>query len=732
MAFRGESILPKSLRNLLMGDTSLATPIKAVRDLKIQAASKFSERWDAMHETVHQFLEHGPLNTAVSNMRSPFGVMSAPFRGRQWFDMWWRTGASVGYGGLIGFNTFLITLYATGLASSITKLHDKDNIIPISLSYYPGIDPNKTLGYVPDIIRDAFINNRFDTPLGYTMLLASMLVAHFYVQDKFLIPWRSLITSNQNRNSARWMLDQFTKAVFDTKGTLHKLLTIRDEKDEKQAKFIDFDQRVTVPTRNVLGNFIGIMQGMPERAATMAFMGAALVHNSAPIKGLDSLGEYATLGLGAALGVPFVLGGSIYAYMKGRSLLDINALRQKHDGVYRSFLSQTVRSGFHIAASQGTSLYKKMSDQLYQKADEAWERDLTLDIRYTGFKKNYDAFMHHILAAAPALPAYISGDITLQQYLLFSAALDAVMGQLSLVVPMVPSVANLLADCRRLTEAANAIEDVQDAEKFFGERGIYAFQHHHDSVGDVCIRNLQLMHEGQTTPFLQAARDITLQAGKWYYIKGVNGCGKTTFLNALNGQHYYGRGEFYLPPKEQIMYLTQSMPEEAMSLRQLITYPHEESAYRVEQKARDAAAACMIRVGLSEHVKDIDAIKTLSGGERQKLMIARARFHQPRFLCLDETFAASDPQAKRHLLGVLKKSCPNTTVVAVMHEDSMPLDRSGNPFFDEVLAIEDGWMHQYPVERAARHVPPAKMAPSVVLINNQGFSPSVLQGPSIL
>ena len=72
---------------------------------------------------------------------------------------------------------------------------------------------------------------------------------------------------------------------------------------------------------------------------------------------------------------------------------------------------------------------------------------------------------------------------------------------------------------------------------------------------------------------------------------------------------------------------------------------------------------------------------TLSGGEQQRIAIARALFAAPDYLYLDENTSALDLPTARRLLMLLKTRLPNSTVVVVSHQNELV------DLFDEVLDL---------------------------------------------
>jgi putative ATP-binding cassette transporter len=61
----------------------------------------------------------------------------------------------------------------------------------------------------------------------------------------------------------------------------------------------------------------------------------------------------------------------------------------------------------------------------------------------------------------------------------------------------------------------------------------------------------------------------------------------------------------------------------------------------------------------------------LSGGEQQRIALARALLAKPDWLFLDEATASLDPEAEAHLYRTLKERLPGTTIVSIAHRPSV-------------------------------------------------------------
>ncbi len=161
--------------------------------------------------------------------------------------------------------------------------------------------------------------------------------------------------------------------------------------------------------------------------------------------------------------------------------------------------------------------------------------------------------------------------------------------------------------------------------------------------------------------------DVALEAGELVCVLGPNGAGKSTLLRTLAGMQPPLGGRIELvdgrldafAPQQRARRIGVVLPERvevglltAYALVALGRYPHTGWTGRLEDADEEKIRDALRRVGI-EHLAERD-VASLSDGERQKVMIARALAQEPMLLVLDEPTAFLDLPGRVEIMRLLR------------------------------------------------------------------------------
>lgn len=188
--------------------------------------------------------------------------------------------------------------------------------------------------------------------------------------------------------------------------------------------------------------------------------------------------------------------------------------------------------------------------------------------------------------------------------------------------------------------------------------------------------------------------NLTLDEGKFIVILGPSGAGKSTLLNLLGGLDSPTSGKIIVDGKdisdlsgdELAVYRAAKVGFVFQFYNLVPTLTVHENVALVKEIAPDALSATKMleEVGLSDHLKNFPS--ELSGGEQQRVSIARALAKNPKILLCDEPTGALDSQTGVLVLKLLLKMARDygKTIVIVTHNQNIA------KMADVVMRVKNG------------------------------------------
>lgn len=197
-----------------------------------------------------------------------------------------------------------------------------------------------------------------------------------------------------------------------------------------------------------------------------------------------------------------------------------------------------------------------------------------------------------------------------------------------------------------------------------------------------------------------ALKDISIKvpSGKLTILKGRSGSGKTTLMNILGALDMPSEGEVFLEgqnivdmnekQREHIRRCSVGFVFQSVSLIPMMTaYENVEYALRLAGLKEDwkkRTEECLRLVGLSQRMHHMP--QELSGGEQQRIAIARAIAHKPKVIFADEPTAELDSNSRFQVMKIFKDMINTEGVTIVMTTHDVSLMEIG----DVVYELEDG------------------------------------------
>lgn len=211
----------------------------------------------------------------------------------------------------------------------------------------------------------------------------------------------------------------------------------------------------------------------------------------------------------------------------------------------------------------------------------------------------------------------------------------------------------------------------------------------------VDVRNVEKIYKSGSTNFKALDQmSFSIDEGEFVVILGPSGAGKTTLLNLLGGMDTLTSGEIYidgrslggLNSKQLTLYRRNDVGFVFQFYNLMPNLTALENIELATEICKDAISPqeTLVKVGLGERGNYFPS--QLSGGEQQRVSIARAVAKNPKILLCDEPTGALDYNTGKLVLKLLHDICKNEqkTVIIVTHNSALKL------MADRVIQVKNG------------------------------------------
>lgn len=365
----------------------------------------------------------------------------------------------------------------------------------------------------------------------------------------------------------------------------------------------------------------------------------------------------------------YVFVSSFITHFFGHRLKATFVEQQKREANFRFAMAHIRQHAGDIAVMNGEEHEKKILSDKFSAVRENWFRLVARQVQLGLFTFPY----RHSVFRIPTffgLPGYFAGALTFGGLMQLGQAFAQVSTNLSWFIFNYEKLAKLVSAISRLSGFMNAARNVRDE----GSLSIAQPTHSSLQLRDVSLKT----PDGQN---LLNISELEIEPGKTVWLRGRSGLGKTTLLRLIAGAWNFADGTIHRPDTSMLV-LSQKPYLPNAGLYDAVSYP-----LPTENFAQTQIAEALAKVGLSklslkacsgEHI----APGTLSGGEMQRLALARAILIKPDWVFLDEATSALDKIAETELLGLLRKELPTSTIVILAHREP------ANLVIDNIINLE--------------------------------------------
>ena len=506
--------------------------------------------------------------------------------------------------------------------------------------------------------------------LGYMALMVGCIVCGDWLQKKLMFRWRSHLTAQFEQ---RWLAE----------GS-HYRLQLAAEPDNPDQRIAEDIYLLTDKSLSLFRHFINNITKLA------AFVGV--------LWGLSGVQQFTLFGqqftvrgylVWVALGYSAL--ATVAAHLVGRKLKNLNIERQHREADYRATLLRVRDHAEQIAFYRGENAESRRLRTRFSHISDNWRRLISREFKQETFWAVYVRISIFIPIVA-TLPMYLAHTLTFGDMMQTRTSFARVQDSFGWFTDVYRRLMEWAATVERLSGFQAALDEtLNETERtkqpapeetvFSGSLKEPKARQKQPAPADNLIRAEGISVATAQGRILLQNLDFQAQGSEWLLFDGRSGIGKSTLMRVFAGLWPYYQGRYILNARRSL-FLPQRPYLPYASLRESLCYPN-------PPQADDAQLTAVLeQVGLPLPAAGLDGkcewASLLSGGEQQRLSIARALIARPDVLFLDEATNQLDDETAAALMSLLRRELPDTLCIAVSHQTTvkalftrrLPLDKA--------------------------------------------------------
>ena len=473
-------------------------------------------------------------------------------------------------------------------------------------------------------------------------------VYKFYITQLLELRWRTWMTTHY---LGRWLahhafyqleMQRFDKQpATDTTDTTDTTATPATPATPATSANPDNpDQRIQEDLNQFTSLTINLSMGLLNALVTLASFVGILWALSGGFALQWGGVTYSIPGFMVWMALVYSAAGSLITHYVGRRQIALNFTQQKVEADFRHHLIRTREHSEAIALERGQVSEQAHLQQRFKSVIHNFLQLLQAQKQLVWFTSFFGqaAVIFPFLVAAPR---YFSGAIQLGELMQISSAFGQVQGALSWFVDSFTSLAIWRATTDRLTSFDAKLREIENR---VASSSPVLSQPSRGGANALHLHNFTLVLP--TGRVLLANTQLHIAPGERVLLQGPSGSGKSSLFRTLAGLWPSSQVSIHLP--REAMFIAQHSYFPQGPLRDALAYPHPPQRYttlQLQQALRDALLPDLA------HTLDTEAAwdQQLSGGEQQRLALARIFLNQPQWVFADEATSAIDPATQTHL-----------------------------------------------------------------------------------
>ncbi len=488
--------------------------------------------------------------------------------------------------------------------------------------------------------------NVFIYQLGVFSILAAAFIVtavyQIYLQQWLQIRWRRWLTK---RYLGRWL----------EQGTHYRMRLKGDQADNP-------DQRIADDIRQFISSSLDIGIALLGSIVTLVSFVVILWNLSAATPLMIGSKSFEVPGYLVWAALIYAIIGTWVTHLVGRPLVKLNFDQQRYEADFRFSLVRLRENAEQVTLLSGEEAEEGRLRNRFANVVRNWYGIMHRTKRLTFLTAGYNqvAIIFPFLVVSPV---YFFGAMTLGGLMQVASAFGQVQSSLSFFVTAYTNIADWKAVLDRLAGFEASIDWARGLDQTAPRVELISDGGDALHVEDLAVS----VPSGQE---IVRVKDLSIELGERVLVTGPSGSGKTSLFRALGGVWPFGEGSIRIPKGANLLVLPQRPYLPLGTLRGALAYPGPENSFTPKEIDEVIDA-----VGLSDLGDELDVTAywadKLSGGEQQRLSIARALLQKPDWLFLDEATSALDEPAESELYRLLLTRLPNAAIVSIGHRSSL-------------------------------------------------------------
>ena len=495
------------------------------------------------------------------------------------------------------------------------------------------------------------------TYLAFAFIIIA--VYRFYLTQLLEVRWRAWMTAHYLQ---RWLSDHafYKMELARFTGQANGAASLLSTPDNP-------DQRIQEDINLFTTYSISLSMGLLNAVVTLVSFVGILWSLSGAFAFTLGGASYSIPGFMVWMAVLYCVVGSVITHYIGRPQIRLNFQQQRVEADFRHHMVRVREFSESIALDKGEAVERAQLDTRFAAVLANYLQLIKKQknlVWFTNFFGQAAVVFPFIVAA----PRFFSGAIQLGELIQISSAFGRVQDSLSWLVDNYSSLAAWRATTDRLTSFEDNISTVAQQGRAHAAINKVANEAQPLAADTLGVNGLRLnLPTGATL-----LSGVSLQAGpgESVLLKGPSGSGKSTLFRALAGIWPFSTGQTHLPA--DAMFIPQRPYFPDGSLRNALAYPEPASKYDDDALRQALADALLPQLGNRLDEENAWSQK-LSGGEQQRLAIARVLLKKPRWIFADEATSALDEAAEKTIYQKLLASvtAAQGSIVSIAHRPTV-------------------------------------------------------------